>query len=146
MKGKTKINIIIIIFIFYFFSSRERLCYNGRNVRPLSVITNHLFRNSNSPDGEIVIRLVEIVIRPGELASFCFGGVLGGFFFTMSLIHFGSFKYCSTHYFPDSCESNPLTYYSGGIRTHDLCCSKVDVLAPDHRDCPIARGSLNYVF
>ena len=37
-------------------------------------------------------------------------------------------------------------FYSGGIRTHDLCNSRAVSYQLDHRDCPVARGSLSPMF
>ena len=44
-----------------------------------------------------------------------------------------------TQYFPESCEKKSQAFYSGGIRTHDLCNSRAVSYQLDHRDCPVAR-------
>ena len=50
-----------------------------------------------------------------------------------------------TQYFP-SLWKKSQAYYSGGIRTHNLCNSRAVSYQLDHRDCPVARGSSNLIF
>ena len=43
-----------------------------------------------------------------------------------------------TQYFAELCENKiPQAYYSGGIRTHDLCHSRAVSCQLSHRDCPV---------
>ncbi len=48
-------------------------------------------------------------------------------------------------YFPESCGGKKHGQL-GGIRTHDLCHSRADVLPLDHQDYPVARGSSIPIF
>ncbi len=44
------------------------------------------------------------------------------------------------YYSPEFWENNPRTNHSGGIRTHDVCTARADILPLDHRASPMARG------
>ena len=44
--------------------------------------------------------------------------------------------------FPKSVKKKLQAYFSGGLRTQDLCNSRAKSYQLDHRGCPVARGSL----
>ena len=55
------------------------------------------------------------------------------------------FQHCNTQYF-SLVKQISQAYYSGGIRTHNLCNSRAVSYQLDYRDCPVARGSSNPMF
>ena len=51
-----------------------------------------------------------------------------------------------TQYVPELCGKKLHAYYSGGIRTKELCNYRAVSYQLDYRDCPVARGSMNPIF